>query len=196
MDQGVAAILGATVALLGALVVALISRRHDRQQQARTVLLEPADAYASAALAVMAKLRRVAPPTFPHSSLVPHRNAHLLDQTDRRDQLLVECRELLDVVRVTRARVRLAFHPRSSAAEQARAVLAGLRASLEAAEEFYSAYDAGRAAGGELPEVEWDGLRDRYKAPRAATYQHLDDFFDEVAQRLVSPSWDPRKVAS
>lgn len=58
--QPAAVIVAALVTLTGVLVVALFSRRHERQHM-REVLLEPAEKYGEAVLAAMAALRYMNP---------------------------------------------------------------------------------------------------------------------------------------
>jgi hypothetical protein len=182
----------ALLGLVGAQAVALLARRHESQQSARTTLIEPAHDFAAAALAALAALRHVTPPAHRVAPDRGHRNVRLLSDRDIREERLQSCRESIDAVRVARAGVRLAFHPKSWAAEYSRQTLAALRLCLESAEAFYALQD-------EVPdawiETEGRSIRDAHKQHRMAAYQALDDFFEDVADRLRAPTWDPKKIS-
>jgi len=185
----------AVLGLIGALVAALLSRSSDRQQQARPVLLEPAQEYARTALAALAALRYVTPPPIYQGGTRPHRNEGLLKDTEQRERRLADCREAIDKVRYTRARVRLVFHPKSVAAELSREVLAELRLSLEAAENYYASFDeTGLSDPKRWRHGPGRAIRKQYKDYRMLAYQHLDDFFEDVAERLEKPTWDPLRI--
>lgn len=187
----IVAFVGAAIALASA----ALARRHDRQQQARTFLLGSSERFARAAITALAALRRVTPPPPREPGALAHRNERLLEDVAARDRALKACRHALDNVRVERASIRLDFHPKSWPAEWSRCTLAYLRTALEAAERFYAEYTVQ-----DVSEVEaWrrstgDRLRMEYKASRAKVYWALDSFFDAVAIRLVSPTWNPAKI--
>jgi hypothetical protein len=186
----------AAVSFLAAVLVAFLSRLHDRQQQARVVLLAPAQDFARHALASLAALRYVSPPQASSTSRRPDRNAVLLTDPVLRERRLQACREAIDLVRRTRGDVRLVFHPMSWAAEFSRRVLMQLRLCLESAETFYADYDAATASGshGWLSQDAARGERERYESHRQSAYEELDGFFEDVAERLVKPSWNPSKI--
>jgi hypothetical protein len=185
------ALVGAAIALAGS----ALARRHDRQQQARTFLLHSSERFARAAITALAALRRVTPPKRAVAGGVAHRNERLLADASARERALKACRRAIDEVRVERASIRLDFHPKSWPAEWSRCTLAYLRTALEAAETYYaehaaqdaSTVDAWRRSSG-------DELRSKYKGARAKAYWALDNFFDAVATRLVSPTWNPAKI--
>lgn len=186
----------AAVSFLAAVLVAYVSRLHDRQQQARVVLLAPAQEFARNALATLAALRYVSPPQVSSSSPMPDRNEVLLTNPVLREQRLQTCRQAIDAVRRTRGDVRLVFHPKSWAAEFSRRVLMQLRLCLESAETFYADYDEATASGFS-DWVRGEGARlgrERYEAHRQSAYEELDGFFEDVAERLVKPSWDPSRI--
>ena len=184
----------AVLGLLGAQSLAILSRRHDRQQSARATLVEPAREFARAAIEALAALRHVAPPRATGAGQTAHRNSVLLTDVAERTRRLQRSSEAIDVVRASRAGVRLALHPKSWAAEYSRQVLAALRESLESAEEFYAAHDeqAGSQAWMATSAPE---LRSTYKQHRYDAYRALDQFFDDVAERLRNPTWNPKKIA-
>lgn len=144
----------ALIALSGALATAFMSRGKDREQQARVALLVPADAFVEAALAALAALRYVTPPSSVQEDGSRHCNEVLLQDRVTRDACLSECAKKIDSVRMVRAQVHLAFHPRSDAAAHAPAVLGSLRACLEGAERFYATHDA--AAGDDELLARWN----------------------------------------
>lgn len=184
----------ATIALAGVIVTAYLSRGHDRQQQARSVLVEPAENFARLSLNALAALRYVTPPELRAPPTRPHRNEPLLTGKEERERRLVATRVAIDEVRPTRAHVRLVFHPESTAAEMSRRVLEHLRACLESAEEFYAQHDDA-AATGRLNAWQTEtrqAARDLYKNNRKRAYDDLDAFFKEVSRRLVRPSWAPQ----
>ena len=183
------------VGLVAGVVAALVSRRHDREQQARPILLEPATAFARATLAALAAMRYVTPP-WPLSNLSkPHRNDGLLSDVSTREKRMEPCRKALDDVRSARAAVRLVFHPDSLAAGWSWSVLVHLRTALEQAEGFYRDFDHAKLRG---EDESWRGeistsLRDSYKETRKRVYQSLDQFYVEVAKRLIRPSWNRKR---
>lgn len=175
---------------------ALLSRQHDREQAARAVLIAPAKEFARAALAALAALRYVTPPSLTSPGDMPHRNSVLLGDARLREERFETSRHAIDSVRPMRADVRLAFHPKSWAAEHSRAVLAHLRDSLEIAEGFYAAYDRVRPSDADTWRAsEGAPRRDAYHAARDCAYESLDAFFIDVATRLIRPTWDPSKIA-
>jgi hypothetical protein len=182
----------AVLGLLGAQFLAILSRRHDRQQTARAALVEPAREFARAAIEALAALRYVTPPATGTGQSV-HRNLVLLTDVAERTTRLHLASVAIDAVRATRAGVRLAFHPKSWAAEYSRQVLAALRNSLESAEEFYAAHDE-HAGSREWMDASAPELRRTYKQHRNDVYEALDRFFDDVAERLQDPTWNPRKI--
>jgi hypothetical protein len=188
----------AVVGLAVGVIAALVSRRHDREQQARPILLEPSTSFARATLRALAAMRHVTPPWVPTASRLPHRNEELLNDAALRGVRLDACRIALDDVRPERAAVRLVFHPSSRAAALSADVLGELRSVLEAAEHFYAAYDSAVVVGrgGTWREQENEELRERYLLGRRKVYERLDRFLEEVAQRLIRPSWNPRRYAS
>lgn len=187
-----------SVALVGAavaLIAALVSRRHDREQQARPILLDPATTFARATLAALAAMRYITPPWPPSEPNRPHRNEALLEDVAIREQRIEVCRKALDDVRSARAAVRLVFHPDSLAAGWSWSVLVHLRIALEEAEGFYLDFDSKKLHGEDVDWREGDGkaTRDAYLGTRQRVYGFLDQFYGEVAKRLIIPSWDPRK---
>jgi hypothetical protein len=187
-----------SVALAGlavGVVAALVSRRHDREQQARPLLLDPATTFARATLAALAAMRYVTPPWPPSEPKGPHRNEAMLADVLAREQRMEVCRKALDDVRSARAAVRLVFHPESLAAGWAWSVLVYLRAALEGAEGFYRDHDDAKLRGEDDRWREGAGrsIRDTYKRDRLRVYQSLDQFYVDVAKRLIRPSWDPKK---
>ncbi|RZS64515.1 hypothetical protein EV187_2902 [Agromyces ramosus] len=185
------ALVGAAIALAGA----ALARRHDRQQQARTFLLQSSERFARAAITALAALRSVTPPKRSGPGTAVHRNERLLEDVAARERALKTCRRAIDEVRVERASIRLDFHPKSWPAEWSRCTLAYLRAALETAETFYAEF----AAQADSEVDEWrrssgDRLRKKYKESRARAYWGLDNFFDAVATRLVAPTWNPAKI--
>lgn len=176
-------------------MVTLVSKRHDREQQARPLLLDPATTFARATLAALAAMRYVTPPWPPSELKGPHRNEAMLGDISAREQRMEVCRKALDEVRSARAAVRLVFHPESLAAGCAWSVLVYLRAALERAEGFYFAHDGAKSHGEDQSWREGAGrsIRDAYKENRLRVYQSLDQFYVDVAKRLIRPSWDPKK---
>jgi hypothetical protein len=185
----------ATIGLLGGQILALLSRRHDRQQSARTTLLEPARKFATATLEALASLREVTPPEALPPGGPGHRNYRLLSDIPERHARLLAAAKAIDAVRAARADVRLTFHPKSWAAEHSRQALACLRLSLESAERFYAAHDEQADPAAWFADSS-PALRAAYKQHRRQAYDALDLFFDDVAQRLHRPTWDPRKIAA
>ncbi len=185
-------LLAATAALVGA----MLARRHDRQQQARVLMIAPAESFSRATLAALAALRHVTPPSTNTEDVLPHRNDFLLTSVDVRNERLAACHDALDQVRIERAHVRLMFHPSSWSAEWSRRVLAHLRHCIQDAERFYMEHDASVASGDERlwQSERREPLRDSYKSERAFTYAALDEFFDDVAVRLIRPTWNPRRI--
>lgn len=193
---------GIVLGLAGALVAALISRRHDRQQLSRNILLKSADDFARSALAVLAALRHVTPPTFDPASDFLHRNEGLLSDATELQDRLTAARVALDNLRVVRASVRLSFHPKSWPAEHSRMVLVYLRQASEYADQYYASFDRKFSTveplGDEAAKWRVDGrgfdLRDLYMKSRGMAYQNLEWFFDSVADRLKSPTWNPWRI--
>ena len=93
------------------------------------------------------------------------------------------------MVRVTRADVRLVFHPDSQAAELSRQVLEHLRSSLESAEHYYFRFDCQSDPTAWRQSQEGINLRQKYKYDRMRAYASLDQFFEEVSIRLAKPRW-------
>jgi hypothetical protein len=187
----IVAIVGAAVAVAGA----ALARRHDRQQQARTFLLESSERFARSAITALAELRRVTPPKRATPGAAPHRNERLLEDAAAREHALTASRRAIDAVRVERASIRLDFHPKSWPAEWSRATLAYLRVALESAETFYAEAAVQDAAGLHAWRASsGDRLRAEVKEARSKAYWALDGFFDAVAIRLVSPTWNPDKI--
>ena len=187
-----AAVVGAVLGVLSALAVATQRHKHDRHQQARLLLLPPAEEFARSVVASLAALRYVTPPTASAPAQPQNRNAVLLTDRQLREDRLELCREKIDIVRQARAHVRLVFQPQSWAAEMSRRVLMDLRNCLESAEHFYLLYDDLEATNREVVEH-----AARYTGARKEAYVDLDTFFEEVAERLVKPSWGTRiEVAS
>ena len=182
----------AVLGLVGAQVLAVLSRRHDRQQSARTTLVEPAHEFATSALAALATLRHVTPPSSPKEGQ-PHRNAPLLLDRTAREERMEACRLAVDSVRVARAGVRLAFHPKSWTAEYSRQTLAALRLCVESAERFYSLHDREHDRSAWLATAA-PALRSEYKQHRVEVYEALDNFFEDVAERLRAPTWNPSRI--
>lgn len=139
------ALIGVIGGLVGALVVALVSHQHDRQQQGRATLLTPAEHFSRSALTSLALLRYVTPPRRAASGGRRHRNECVLEDAEERRCRLIACRSAIDVVRADRAHVRLAFHPESRVATSSQLVLGQLRDCLEAAENFFDDYDEAAA---------------------------------------------------
>lgn len=183
----VAAVAGGMIAVLSSVVVAGQARRHDREQQARLVLVAPAEEFARSAVASLAALRYVTPPVAEAEGRVPHRNAALLTDRRLREDRLTGCRTAVDHVRRARAHVRLVYQPESWPAEMSRRVLADLRACLEAAEAFYAVYDDRRRS-----DVDAWAEVSSYSRARRDAYVDLDTFFEAVGERLARPSWDAR----
>lgn len=184
----------AVVGVVGAQLLATLSRRHERQQAARSTLIEPAREFARAAIVALAALRYVTPPNLSGAQEAVHRNTVLLSDVAERAKRLQSAREAIDAVRATRSGVRLAFHPKSWAAEYSRQVLAALRLCLESSEQFYSSHDE------EADSETWiatsaPGLRKVYKQHRHDVYEALDQFFEDVAKRLRNPTWNPNRIA-
>jgi len=194
----VADVVTLSVALVGlavGLIAALVSRRHDREQQARPILLEPATTFARATLAALAAMRYVTPPWPPSELRKPHRNEGILGNVSTREQRLEPCRKALDDVRSARAAVRLVFHPDSLVAGWSWSVLVHLRAALEQSEGFYLDFDEAQLRGENDSWREEIGksTRDSYKETRRLVYRSLDQFYVSVAERLIRPSWDPKE---
>jgi hypothetical protein len=199
MDLGdVIAFLIGIAGLAAGVIAALVSRRHDREQQARPILLEPATDFARAALRALAAMRYVTPPWSSTDSRRPHRNENLVSDPIGRHERLEICRAALDEVRFDRAAVRLIFSPNSRAAAVSAEVLGELRFVFETAEQFFLEYETANSIGeGEV----WrhstgNEIREAYMLGRSRVYERLDWFFEEVGERLVRPSWNPRKYAS
>lgn len=194
----IATLVAAGIALGATLWSASIVKRHDRQQQARTVLLAPAELFAEAASTALAKLRYVTPPSSEaDGGPSGHRNEPLLVGVSARRRRLGACGAAIDEVRSARARVRVVFHPGSAAAEYTRETLQQLRASLDAAERYYADYDLLDSAA---DRQEWRAgagadARKTYKAHRWSAYQALDLFYIDTARRLESPTWDFRRIS-
>jgi hypothetical protein len=182
----------AVLGLVGGQVLAVFSRRHDRQQSARTTLLEPAREFATSALTALAALRHVTPPSASKGG-EHHRNTSLLSDHVVREERMEACRRAVDSVRVARAGVRLSFHPKSWAAEYSRQTLAALRLCIESAENFYSLHDR-NGGGTDWLETASPALRGEYKQHRVEVYTALDNFFEDVAERLRAPTWTPSKI--
>jgi hypothetical protein len=190
-DSATEPVLAAVAALLVTLLAAVLSKHHDRQQQARTVLLPPAELFAQAASAALARLRYVTPPSSgPGGGSSGHRNEPLLSEPEIRGRRLEVCRDAIDEVRSARARVRVVFHPGSAAAEYTRETLQQLRACLESAERYYVEHDlqspadrqAWRTTRGVI-------VRRTCKSHRWSAYHALDQFYNDTASRLQSPTW-------
>jgi len=190
------ALIGVIGGLVGALVVALVSHQHDRQQQGRATLLAPAEHFSRSALKSLALLRYVTPPGTAATRGRRHRNECVLEDAEERRRRLIACRSAIDVVRADRAHVRLAYHPESRVAASSQRVLGQLRDCLEAAENFFDDYDEAAAKGNAEQWRRTDGhsARDGYKKLRKKTYNALEQFHKDVAVRLQKPSWNPRKV--
>ncbi|MDH6237097.1 hypothetical protein [Cryobacterium sp. CG_9.6] len=186
----------ALVGLAVGLFAALESRRHDRQQQARPILLEPAATFVRAAHAALAALRYVTPPSVSEREK-PHRNEELLANVTERQERMKSCRMTVDDVRSARAAVWLVLHPNSLAAGLSWEVVLHLRHALEQAEDFYRDFDQAQENGEEENWRRGAGTcaRDSYKETRSQVYNDLDKFCVDVAKRLIKPSWDPRKYA-
>ena len=184
----------AVLGVLGAQLLAILSRRHERQQAARSTLFEPAQEFARAAIVALAALRYVTPPELLDAHEPVHRNAILLGDVAERVKRLQSASEAVDAVRATRAGVRLAFHPKSWAAEYSRQVLLALRFCLESSERFYSSHDD-RADSETWIATSAPALRKVYKKHRDDVYEALDQFFEDVAERLRNPTWNPNRIA-
>lgn len=182
------ALIGVTSALLATLLTSLLSRRHQREQQQRELMMRPSEEFARKTLEALAALRYVTPPPLRSPPYLPHRNESLLTDKDERLARLSRCETAIDVVRPARAHLRLVFHPDSAVSDSAQRVLGGLRACEAAASEYYQ-----RAAFlAEGSEPEWrDGegrtLREAYKGLRAELYENLDLFFNNVTARMQYP---------
>lgn len=189
----------AVIGLFGALCVAWDTHRHDRQQQARLVLLEPAEQFARSALAALAALRYVTPPTAPAASVRLHRNEAILAAHAEREKRLTACRRDVDAVRYGRAHLRLVFHPCSSVADWSRLSLEAIRECLELAEIFYEDYDTCVAVGDDVNlwrNGSGNDTRKDYKDCRKLAYRTLDVLFRDVAWCLVKPELgSPARVA-
>jgi hypothetical protein len=189
------AVVAAILGLVGVFSTSVIAQISSRNQQARQVLFEPARAFARDALGALAALRNLTPPPFRPNDIVTHRNENLLSERALQLDELVRCNEEIDKVRVARADVRLVFLPHSRAAEFTRRVLEAQRKALEAAGRFYAEYELVPADERlEWRETRGRDLRDEYKSWRATAYFNLDRFFDDVGDRVRSPSWNPRRV--
>lgn len=188
----IVALAAALLGLAGAVGAALISRRHDRQQQTRALQLPAAQEFVRSAYAGLAALRYVTPPS---RGPTPHRNEELLLDREARVNAFVSAGEKLDSIRSARATVRVVYHPESLAAQLSVWVIGHLRRSLELAEDFYRGYDAAAENGRGEPWRDADGATKRaaYKQDRETVYRLLDEFAAEVAVRMVKPSWNPRK---
>lgn len=180
------ALVVAVMSIIGAVLISATTRRHDRQQAARTLMIRPAEDFARQAYKMLAALRYVTPP-----DTAQHRNAALLEDKDVREKRLAACHVMLDDLRGTRASIALMFGPKSAAAEYARCVLDRLRFCLEICEAFYERHTA---AG--VPTNRWQASpssawRERYKQLRETAYNDdLKRLFEDVADRMVSPSWN------
>jgi hypothetical protein len=186
----------AVIGVASGIYAALLSRRHDREQQARPVLLGPAEEYAKCCLTALAALRYVTPPHCPPRPGRVHRNAVLLLDAAQTEERLQACRDAIDRVRTARADVRLVFHPTSRSAEFSRRVLMHLRFCLEHAEAFYVAYRESESTDPEMwcTDPQAQARRGAYKEERASAYRELDAFFENVSERLIHPSWNPSKI--
>lgn len=184
-------LLAALVGLVGVTLAALVSRRHDRDQQARQMMLDPSGAFARSTLAALAQLRYVTPPDTLESR--PHRNDVLLSDMELRTKRLVECEGAIDQVREARAGVTLVFHPKSWPAEHAKMIGAVLRECFELVESFYDLADqaAARGRADEWRGTELQELRLKYMTKRRDVRKFLNAFYDAVALRMVRPSWGP-----
>jgi hypothetical protein len=189
-----AAVLAAFVALVAGLLTALYTKHQDRRQHARVVLLAPAELFAETASTALASLRYVTPPSLSGEGPRGHRNARLLLDTETRRRRLEACGEAIDAVRRARARVRVVFHPDSTAAEHTRETLQQLRACLDVAEGYYVEHDRHRSR--DL--LDWRSgrgavARRAYKSHRRAAYEALDLFYDDTARRLRRPTRSIRR---
>ncbi len=174
------------VGVFGASVAALVSSRH---LQARELLLGPARVFARDALAALAALRGITPPS-PRTPDIPHRNEVLLDDIARRQRRIERSIKAIDLVRLARADVRVVFGPTSAAAEYTRRVLEAQRHALEVAERYYfEAENQGAHDLGEWRRSRGADLRESYKFWRSSAYAELDRYFLDVAKRARFPAW-------
>ena len=182
------ALIGVVVTLITGIHATRATRDNDREQVGRTVLIAAAEPFARSALEALTLLRHVTPPDPTRTRSRPHRNEGLLTDQAGLVARLAECRAALDVVRVDRAQVRLAFNPASYPAEHSREVLFQLRKALSTAEDYYWEHAEASGAAAWRSSTGAD-LRTVYGNHRDQAYSALDDFFEEVGKRLEKPTW-------
>ena len=152
-------VLVALIGVISALSVALLSKRHQREQHQRESMLKPSEEFVRKAIEALAALRYVSPPAIDPEQQV-HRNESLLADKEERAKRIERCEVAIDAVRALRAPMRLVFHPESAVAGSSVYVIRELRQCLETATEYYRGADL---SGASAPWREGDGnvLRER-----------------------------------
>ena len=180
-------LLVAIVGVISALLISLLSRRHQREHQQRELMMKPSEEYARRTLEALAALRYLTPPPLHPLPRLPHRNECLLVDSEERSARIVRCEAAIDATRATRAHLRLVFHPDSAVSDSALLVLVGMRACLTAATEYYQRADLAGSSNSSWRQGEGKDLRMEYMRLRAAAYKDLDTFFHAATARLQAP---------
>lgn len=179
-------VLVALIGVISALSVALLSKRHQREQQQRDTMLKPSEDFARKAIEALAALRFISPPSMDPEPHQVHRNESLLSDKEERAKRIERCEVAIDAVRAIRAPMRLVFHPESAVADSSVYVIRELRQCLEAATKYYRRADL---SGASTPWREGEGqtLRDKYLDLRRVVYDDLDVLINDVAARMRRP---------
>lgn len=179
-------VLVALIGVISALSVALLSKRHQREQQQRESMLKPSEDFARKTIEALAALRYISPPSVESEPQQVHRNESLLTDKEERAKRIERCELAIDAVRAIRAPMRLVFHPESSVADSSVYVIRELRQCLEAATTYYRRADLSGASAA-WREGEGNTLRGTYLDLRRVIYDDLDILINDVAARMRRP---------
>ncbi|MBT2550480.1 hypothetical protein [Arthrobacter sp. ISL-65] len=179
-------VLVALIGVISALSVALLSKRHQREQQQRESMLKPSEEFARKTIEALAALRYVSPPSTDPEPHQMHRNESLLTDKEERAKRIERCEVAIDAVRAIRASMRLVFHPESAVADSSVYVIRELRQCLETATKYYRGADLSGASA-LWREGDGNALRERYLDLRRVIYDEVDMLINDVARRMRQP---------